>query len=523
MLADAGAALLVTRDRRCGGKHPHGDGKTLCLNCKWHEVSRESTGSLSALASADDLAYVIYTSGSSGAPRGAMIAHRSVCNVLYWLQDNYPLTAEDAIVQAIPFAFDGAVCDFYWPFLAGARIVLLRQDGQNDPHYIAQTISQQRGSTIVLVPSILSGLVDRPEDQGLGVLRRIFCGGETLPPALARRSFECVGPTVDIVNLYGPTETTVFVSAWRCEPDNSYDSVPIGRPIANTQLHVLNENMAPLPPGEIGELFVGGIGLARGYLNRQALTAERFVPNPFGEAGTRLYRTGDFARHLPNGALEHLGRVDSQVKLRGYRIELGEIEAALNKHGDVREAVAILRRDQPNNSKLVAYVVARGEEELSPDSLRRMLRESLPEYMVPSSIVILNSFPLTPNGKIDRGALPAPAADPLDAEYIPPQTSLEEVLTIILAEVLCIDRVGVHDHFFRLGLNSLQAAQIAQRSSDALGTNVSVGNVFAHCTVASLIEALASDRSERARLERNAELLLRLAALTEDDAELHAE
>ena len=406
MLGDTDAALLVTQQHLLTTVADRGRTKTLCLDRDWHLVSSQSAARASAGVTPDHLAYVIYTSGSSGRPKGVMVTHRSVGNVLAWLQERYPLTSTDAVVQVIPFAFDGAVADFYWPLLAGARLIMLRPDGHRDPDDLARVIDDHRCTTMISVPSMLSGLLDRPGSRNkLRSLRRVFCGGETLTPDLTRRFFAGMASEVELTNLYGPTETTVFVSAWRCEPATSAAHVPIGRPITDTQLYVLDDRMEPLPGGTTGELFVGGVGLARGYLNQQGLTAERFVPDPFGAPGARLYRTGDLARRLPDGVIEHLGRVDSQVKLRGFRIELGEIEATLHDQPGVRDAVVLLRADPPGEARLVGHVVAHPGHELSPDALTKALEQTLPAYMVPSSIVLLDALPLTPHGKVDRDAL----------------------------------------------------------------------------------------------------------------------
>ncbi|HEY0784171.1 MAG TPA: amino acid adenylation domain-containing protein, partial [Thermoanaerobaculia bacterium] len=357
----------------------------------------------------DDLAYVIYTSGSTGRPKGAMNTHRAIRNRLLWMQSAYGLTADDRVLQKTPVSFDVSVWELFWPLLVGARLVVARPGGHQDPAYLVDVIAAQGITVVHFVPSMLRVFVETPDLERCRDLRRVIASGEALPPDLVVRFAARLD--VPLENLDGPTEAAVDVTAWRCEPDGERGVVPIGRPIGNLEIHLLDPLLRPVPIGVAGELHIGGVGLARGYLRRPELTAERFVPHPFSAApGARLYRTDDLARRLPDGAVDFLGRLDHQVKIRGFRIELGEIEAALAGHSGVRAAVVVALRGEDGDARLVAYVVA--EEDLGlgdtvdAASLRAHLLASLPEYMLPAHFVFLDELPVTPNGKIDRGALP---------------------------------------------------------------------------------------------------------------------
>ncbi|MGD7277230.1 non-ribosomal peptide synthetase, partial [Ralstonia pseudosolanacearum] len=352
------------------------------------------------------LAYVIYTSGSTGRPKGVMNEHRGVVNRLWWAQQTYRLDASDRVLQKTPFGFDVSVWELFWPLLAGARLVMARPEGHKDPAYLAATIEQAGITTLHFVPSMLQLFLDQVEAGRCQGLRRMLCSGEALPHALQQRSLARF-PHSELHNLYGPTEAAIDVTAWRCNAEIHPGIVPIGRPIANTQIYVLDAHRQPVPLGVTGEIYIGGVGVARGYLNRPELTAERFVVNPFhGEGRERMYRTGDLGRWLPDGSLEYQGRADAQVKLRGFRIELGEIEARLSQCAGVSEAVVALREDAPGEQRLVAYYVS--GEAIEAQTLREQLQASLPEYMVPAAYVRLERLPLTPNGKLDRKGLPAP-------------------------------------------------------------------------------------------------------------------
>jgi len=374
MVEDARVPVLLTQ-RRCLEVLPEHGARTLCLDSEWERMATQPTSNPASGVGADDLAYVIYTSGSTGRPKGAMNTHRGVTNRLLWMQSAYALSGADRVLQKTPFSFDVSVWEFFWPLMTGAGLVVARPEGHRDARYLAQLIDASGVTTLHFVPSMLQVFLDEPRDSGLESLRQVFCSGEALPKALRDRFLERY-PGKALHNLYGPTEAAVDVSFWDCRQDSGYEGVPIGRPVANTQLYVLDKHLRPVPVGVAGELFIGGVQLARGYLERADLTAERFIPDPHSqEPGARLYRTGDLARHLPDGNIDYLGRIDHQVKIRGFRIELGEIEAALAAHPAIRESVVLDHTDPSGDKRLVAYVVPEQENALPIRQRLRLERE----------------------------------------------------------------------------------------------------------------------------------------------------
>ncbi|MEU8820497.1 amino acid adenylation domain-containing protein [Actinoplanes sp. NPDC048796] len=437
----------------------------------------------------DTAAYVIYTSGSTGKPKGATVSHRSIVNRLLWMQDRYGLRPGERVLQKTPAGFDVSVWEFFWPLFTGATLVVARPGGHRDPAYLAEVITGNDVSTVHFVPSMLRAfLAAAPE---VAPLRRVVCSGEALPGDLARRFGEVL-PGVELHNLYGPTEAAVDVTFHQV--DTAADGpVPLGRPVWNTSVHVLDPWLRPVPDGVTGELYLGGVQLARGYLGRPALTAQRFVADPFGAPGDRLYRTGDLARRTESGALEYAGRTDDQVKIRGLRVEPGEIEAALTALPGVGAAAVVARDDGPAR-RLVAYVVA---DRAAPADLGAALAATLPEHLVPATFVSLPELPLSPNGKLDRRRLPAPdfAARTGDDE---PRTPAEELFAGLVAAVLGLDRVGVRDSFFTLGGDSILALQLTARAR-AAGWRLSARDVFARPTVeglATVAVPLEAPRSE---------------------------
>ncbi|MHA6924944.1 non-ribosomal peptide synthetase [Ralstonia pseudosolanacearum] len=439
------------------------------------------------------LAYVIYTSGSTGRPKGVMNEHRGVVNRLWWAQQTYRLDASDRVLQKTPFGFDVSVWELFWPLLAGARLVMARPEGHKDPAYLAATIEQAGITTLHFVPSMLQLFLDQVDAGRCQGLRRILCSGEALPHALQQRCLVRF-PQSELHNLYGPTEAAIDVTAWRCNAESHPGIVPIGRPIANTQIYVLDVHQQPAPLGVTGEIYIGGVGVARGYLNRPELTAERFVANPFhGEGRERMYRTGDLGRWLPDGSLEYQGRSDAQVKLRGFRIELGEIEARLSQCIGVREAVVTMREDTPGEQRLVAYYVS--DEAIEAQVLREQLQTSLPEYMVPAAYVRLERLPLTPNGKLDRKGLPAPDGQAYaSTAYEAPQGEVEQTLASIWQTLLGVERVGRHDDFFALGGHSLQAVRLMSLVEQA-GWRADVSRLFLQPTLAGFSASITVARA----------------------------
>ncbi len=483
MVADAAVPVLLTQERLVG-TIPEFGGEVVVVDTPLPPAPSPARGEGGRVDS-DNLAYVIYTSGSTGQPKGAMNAHRGVVNRLLWMQRHFGLTADDVVLQKTPFSFDVSVWEFFWPLLAGARLVLAKPDGHRDPHYLSELIEREGVTTLHFVPSMLQAFLDAGEPWRCGSVRRVVCSGEALGAEVRDRFFERL-PHAELHNLYGPTEAAVDVTHHACE--RGRPTVPIGRPVSNTRIHVLDGRLRQAPVGVPGELFIGGVQVGRGYHGRPELTAERFVPDPLSaEAGTRMYRTGDRARWLASGEVEYLGRLDEQVKVRGHRIELGEIESALLRQPGVREAVAAAREDAPGHARLVAYVVAGEGGELSVAALRSRLKEELPEYMVPAAVVVLEELPLTPSGKLDRAALPAPEWIRAEEEgpAVAPRDEVEATLAGIWCGVLRLDRVGVHDNFFELGGDSILSIQVISRAAQA-GIRITPRQVFQHPTVADL-------------------------------------
>ena len=428
-------------------------------------------------------AYVIYTSGSTGQPKGVINEHPGVVNRLLWMQDEYRLTGGDTVLQKTPFSFDVSVWEFFWPLSTGARLVMARPDGHKDPEYLCQVIAAEGVTTLHFVPSMLDVFLAHGDVSQAGGLVRVMCSGEALPGSLVRR-FKQQLPGSQLHNLYGPTEAAVDVTAWHCAGFDVPDNTPIGKPIANTRMYVLDGQLQPVPLGVVGELFIAGVQVARGYLNRAELTAERFLDDPF--APGRMYRTGDVGRYLPDGNIEYLGRNDDQVKIRGLRIELGEIQARLTEHPAVQEA-AVIAREQ----RLIAYYTGVPSE---IESLRAHLLLHLPEFMVPASFVHLEALPLSPNGKLDRKALPAPGVEALVVrEYEAPLGDTEITLAALWAELLNVERVGRHDNFFELGGHSLLAVSLVGRMR-GLGLSADVKVLFGQPTLAALAAALGGGR-----------------------------
>lgn len=425
-------------------------------------------------------AYIIHTSGSTGRPKGVVVPHAAIVNRLLWTQSAYGLDGDDRVLQKTPAGFDVSVWEFFWPLISGASLVLARPGGHRDPGYLAGLIGEHRVTTAHFVPSMLRVFLDDDLAAGRtgGALRRVLCSGEALPSELAERCSRLL-PGAGLHNLYGPTEAAVDVTAWPCAGGTRSvaGSVPIGRPVWNTRTLVLDRALRPVPPGVPGELYLGGVQLARGYLGRPELTAERFVADPFGPPGGRLYRTGDLARWTADGVLEFLGRSDDQVKIRGFRVEAGEAESAVTALPGVSQAAVTVREDRPGEPSLVAYAVPRPGAALEPMRLRQELRAVLPEHVVPAAVVILDELPLTPNGKLDRRALPAPDLSGLTTATAP-RTPAEAALCRLFAELLGLPSVGVHDDFFALGGHSILATRLIARVRAELGAVVPLRAVF---------------------------------------------
>ncbi|WP_039801867.1 non-ribosomal peptide synthetase, partial [Nocardia araoensis] len=440
-------------------------------------------------------AYVIFTSGSTGRPKGVAVSHSAIVNRLVWMQSAYQLTPADVVLQKTPATFDVSVWEFFWPLQIGARLVVARPDGHRDPAYLAEVISAEKVTVTHFVPSMLAVFVADAAAAQCVSLRLVFASGEALPPKPAHRLRELTGAFLH--NLYGPTEAAVDVTFHEVV-DADTETVPIGAPVFNTQVFVLDARLRPVPVGVAGELYLAGVQLARGYVARPDLTSDRFVANPYGEPGARMYRTGDLVAWTEHGELEYLGRTDFQVKLRGLRIELGEIESALTGLEEIAQAVVIVRDDAGTGQRLVAYLVPTSGADLDLGALEATLTRRLPAYMIPSAYVVLPELPVNASGKLDRRALPAPAVEP--ARFRAPATPVQKLVAAAFGELLGVDRVGLDDDFFTLGGNSLTAARVAARLGAALDTRIPVRALFDAPTVAALAARAETQRGDGGRV-----------------------
>jgi amino acid adenylation domain-containing protein len=486
MLIDAQVAVLLTQKNLLEILPAH-NAHIVYLDQDENLFLSHSIANISSNATSENLAYVIYTSGSTGKPKGVMNIHKGLCNRLLWMQDTYQLTSTDKVLQKTPFSFDVSVWEFFWPLLTGANLVIAKPGGHQDSRYLVKLIAQEKITTLHFVPSMLQVFLEETELEKCGSIKRVICSGEALPFEVQQRFFERFN--AELHNLYGPTEAAIDVTYWACQPNNDHKIVPIGRPIANIQIYILDKYLQPVPIGVAGELHIGGAGLARGYLHQPELTAQKFISNPFHpDSSSRLYKTGDLVRYRADGTIEFLGRIDNQVKLRGFRIELGEIESVLNQHPSVQVSVVVVREDEPGNQRLIAYIVPQPAQTLVIAEICQFLAEKVPNYMLPSAFVTLDKFPLTPNGKIDRRALPAPETTRtnLEAVFVAPRNTIEEAIAQIWQQVLGVEQIGINDNFFELGGHSLLATQVISRLRKTLGVDLPLRGLFASPTVAEL-------------------------------------
>jgi amino acid adenylation domain-containing protein/non-ribosomal peptide synthase protein (TIGR01720 family) len=552
MLDDAQVAVLLTaQEQKNENDHPHdrvgtterkdvlhtppaahappvapGQPTVVDLVSDWHHIAKQPATNPDSAATPDSLAYLIYTSGSTGQPKGVLGLHCGVLNRCAWMWATYPFAPDEVLCQKTALSFVDSIWEIFGPLLGGCKLVIIPQDVLLDPWLLVQTLAQQQVTRLVLVPSLLRTLLEScPNlDQELPRLHTWSSSGEALPAELARQFCEHL-PGRTLLNLYGSSEVAADTLYYDTRSQPPGEIVPIGQPIANTQAYVLDAAMRPVPVGVVGQLYTGGAGLARGYHNRPDLTAERFVPNPFADCRlaqstignrqsameTRLYKTGDLARYRPDGNIEYLGRIDHQVKVRGFRIELGEIEEVLRRHREIREA-AVVARDEGGHTRLLAYVVTTKDkrqktkdEEGDPSSfvlrpssfvqeLRAFLKQNLPDYMVPTAFVVLETLPLTPSGKVDHKALPAPDPSRPDLEnvFVAPRTAVEQVLAQIWSELLGLTQVGIYDNFFSLGGHSLLATQVVARLRAALGVELPLRRIFEAPTISMLAEQVAA-------------------------------
>ncbi len=447
----------------------------------------------------EDPAYVIYTSGSTGKPKGVVVSHLAIVNRLQWMQHQYPIDAQDRVLQKTPAGFDVSIWEFFWPMIEGATLVLAKPDGHKDPSYLAALIGQEQISTLHFVPSMLQIFVQQADPAQCQSLRQVFCSGEALPVELVNSYLARFAAPLH--NLYGPTEAAVDVTYWPCQSEAQSSTTPIGRPVWNTQIYILDDALQPVPPGVVGDLYIGGVQLADGYLGQPELTAERFIANPFavsdGAPSARIYKSGDLARWRSDGAIEYMGRSDFQVKIRGFRIELEEIENALAQHPAVGQVAVLAQTFAQGDKRLVAYFSSAAEATPSTQELQQFLAAPLPEYMVPSYFIELPLFPLTANGKLDRNALPMPdLANQTSGRG--PSNLVEERLCKLFAELLELPSVGVDDNFFELGGHSLLAAQLIAYVKEIMGIELSLAAVFQAPTVKGIAAKLNGSDSDEA-------------------------
>ena len=501
MIEDANATVLISQQSLVD-RLPEIRQSLVLVDADREAIQSHSRENPATEVSAENLVYVIYTSGTTGQPKGAMLAHREVVNCVLWMQDTYALTPRDRMLCKTTLNFDPSVWEIFWPLLIGGRVTLSAPGDEQDTAALLQTIINREVTIAYMVPSLLSlFLTERDVEQAVS-LRQMICGGESLPHDVVKQFYQRL-PQATLHHSYGPTETAIASSETICRRNSVHRVTPIGRPLANTQLYVLDKHMQPLPIGLIGELYIGGIGLGRGYLNQPALTAERFVPDPFAsKPGGRLYRTGDLVRYLADGNLEFHGRRDKQVKLRGVRIELAEIEAAIKSLNGVHAAAVVMRAAQTGEDHLVAYVVADDGAELGTGALRQQVAQLLPRAMVPTAWVQLAELPLLPNGKINRDALPAPESlFESEADYVAPSNVTEELIAGIWAEVLNVERVSVHDDFFAVGGHSLLATQVIARIFDVFHVDLGLRSLFETPTVTGLAYSVNAAMREGSFLE----------------------
>ncbi|MDQ2869302.1 MAG: amino acid adenylation domain-containing protein [Acidobacteriota bacterium] len=487
MLEDSAARVVLTQESLAKSL-PSGDFDRVRLDADWSEIARESGEKPQSGVRAENLAYVIYTSGSTGTPKGVAVEHRSVVNLLLSMRDGLSPQEGDVMLAITTLSFDIAGLEVYLPLVTGACVAVAARETVLDGRVLRDQLVQCGATMMQGTPTSWRLLLDAGW-QGEG-LRVVLCGGEAISRDLADRLLD---KNLLVWNLYGPTETTIWSTGHQVKPDTG--SVPIGTPLANTQVYILDGQGVPVPVGLPGDLYVAGAGLARGYLNRPELTAEKFVRDPFRTDKARMYKTGDRGRFLPGGDIQFLGRLDDQVKIRGFRIEIGEVEAAVARHPEVDACVVSARSEESGDKRLVGYVVARGGAQLSVLQLRDFLKITLPDHMIPATFVFLDALPLTPNGKIDRKALPAPEPSRTSAgdSFVAPRNPVEEALSRIWGQVLGIERVGVFDNFFDLGGHSLLATRLMVRVRDGFSVDLPLSTLFRSPTIAEFARVLEQE------------------------------
>jgi amino acid adenylation domain-containing protein len=491
MVTDTQVSVLLTQQKLVE-QLPPSNAQVVCLDTDWQAIALQSQENPTCNVTPDNLAYVIYTSGSTGVPKGVSVVHRGVVRLVK--SANYAdFSPEQIFLQLAPLAFDASTFEVWGALLNGARLVLFPSDKPSLAE-LGQVIERYQVTIIWLTAGLFHLMVDE-QLESLRPLKQLLAGGDVLSVNHVQRFRESL-PNCQLINGYGPTESTTFTCCYPIEDAKTLgNSVPIGRPINNTQVYILNPQLQPMPIGAIGEIYIGGDGLASGYFNRPELTIERFVPNPFSEqSGAKLYKTGDLARYFADGNIEFLGRIDNQVKIRGFRIELGEVEAVLSQYPTIQKSVVILREDKPADKRIVAYFVPIPGQEVSVTELRNFFKQKLPDYMVPNAFVSMESLPLSPNGKIARKELPAPDGTNLNLQqnYVPPRNPMEQQIADVWAQVLNLEKVGIHDNFFELGGHSLLATQIIARLRKSFAVELSLRTFFEVPTIGDLGERVTT-------------------------------
>jgi amino acid adenylation domain-containing protein len=496
MLTDTQISVVLTQ-KELVDKLPQHEARVICLDTDWEIINQQTSEKPNSSVKPENLAYVMYTSGSTGQPKGVSVVHRGVVRLVK--ETNYiSFTNTEVFLQLAPISFDASTFEIWGCLLNGGRLVIYPS---NTPslNELGQVIQQYQVTTLWLTAGLFHLMVDE-NIHGLKPLRQLLAGGDVLSVPHVQKFLQTV-ENCKLINGYGPTENTTFTCCYHItEPINPNVSIPIGRPIANTQVYILDHNLQPVTMGATGELYIGGDGLARGYLNRPELTKEKFIPNHFSrDLEARLYKTGDLARYLPDGNIEFLGRIDNQVKIRGFRIELGEIEREIAQHPHVRENMVLARQDRTGEKRLVAYIVPHQHSTYRQETIRSFLQQQLPEYMLPSAFVVLESLPLNANGKVDRHKLPDPSQErpQLEQVYVAPQTDLQRQLASIWSDLLKIEPVGIDDNFFDLGATSTLIMQVALQIQQKLGIDLSVVKLFQYPTIAGLAKYLNAEKDSQ--------------------------
>lgn len=493
MIRDSGVKVLITQESLVN-LLPQNVSGIILIDKDREEISKYSGSNPEIKIDLESPAYVIYTSGSTGNPKGVVIRHKSLSNHMLWMKDAFGFNSADRVLQKTPFSFDASVWEFYLPLVTGGCLVMAEPDGHMNTAYLCEVIKEKNVTIIQLVPSLLRLLLNENEFENCKNLKSVFCGGEALTSDLKEKLFDKLN--VNFYNLYGPTEATIDATYFQCGNNFSGETIPIGKPVYNTQTYVVDKYMNLAPAGVAGELLIGGAGIAKGYLNNPELTNEKFIFDIFKKINSaKLYKTGDLVKYKSDGNLEFIGRADHQVKFRGFRIELEEIESHLSKHDDVKETVVIVREDNPGSQKLTSYVVLKKPEAVSQNDLKNYLRERLPEYMIPNVFVFMNNLPVLPNGKIDKKSLPVPDAMKLtESEFAAPVIPSEKILSEIWKEILNLEKVGVNDNFFELGGDSIISIQIISRANQH-GIKITPKQIFQYQTIFELARVIEFSES----------------------------